>query len=217
MSSKLLEQLSSCNLKMAAFSIVKAFSEGIYKREFAAAIDLFTKLPCPETAVNLIYVCPDFLKPMSSADDSFIKITPIEHRGPYFQGFEEWMASFDRNLQVVQKIHSYLFKEASKGKVRVGFHGMRDQAILFQRLERIGIKKGFFKEGRQFLRDSITKNISPFRAVCDLICLHGIHNGKENYWNTLGKEVDAQFYLQAEILYNLSLNVEPFLQILEQT
>jgi hypothetical protein len=214
MSNKLVSQLASCNLKIAAFEMMKTFSEGVYKQELVAALDLFSKLPCAETVVNLIHVFPEAASVMTLADDSFVRMTPKEILGPRFERLEDWMSSFDRNLKTVAVIQSYLLKEASVGNVTVGFHSMRDQAILFERLERIGIKKGFFSNKRQFLRDRITKDASAFRSVIDLICIHGVHTGRERFWDTLGNEVDPQFHLHSEIQYNLSLNVESFLSIL---
>src|SRR3990172_13107247 len=130
MSRKLLKQLENCNLKAAAFNLVKGLEGGVYKNEMAAAMDLFTKLPCPETAVNLIAVCPETLAVMASANDSFVRMTPKEYRGTRIQGFEEWMESFDSNLRAASAIQSFLLKEATAGRVRVGFHLMRDQSPL---------------------------------------------------------------------------------------
>ncbi len=134
MSGKLLKQLENCNLKAAAFNLVKGLEDGVYKNEMAAALDLFTKLPSPETAVNLIAVCPEILELMASASDSFVRMTPKEYRGPKIQGFEEWMESFDANLRAASSVQSFLLKEATAGRVRVGFHRMREQSPLYNRL-----------------------------------------------------------------------------------
>lgn len=199
---------------MAAFEMVKTFSKGVYKQELVAALDLFSKVPCLETAVNLIYVFPEALSVMTLADDSFVRMTPKEMLGARFEGLDDWMSSFDRNLKAVAAIQTHLLKEATAGKVTIGFHRMRNQAILFERLERVVIKKGLFSNKRQFLRDRITKDASAFRSVLDLICIYGVHTGRERFWDALGNEVDPQFHLRSEIQYNLSLNVESFLSIL---
>ncbi len=214
MSDKLVSQLASYDLKMAAFNFVKTFSEGVYKKEIVEALDLFSKLPCAETAVNLIHIFPEIAPVMSLTKDSFVRRQPEEMLGPHFEGLKDWMNSFDRNLMAVSEIQSYLLKEASNSKITIEFHSMRDQAILFDRLERVGVKKGVLKNRRQFLRDQITKDDSAFRSVFDLICIHGVHNAKERFWDTLGNEVDAQFHLHSEIQYNLSMNVEQFLLVL---
>lgn len=216
MSLALLKQLSNCDLKTAAFNLVKGLEGGVYKKEMAAALDLFTKLPCPETAVNLVAICPDTLPLMISADDSFIRMTPKEHRGTAIQGFEEWEASFEANLEAVVKIHGFLLKEAGADRVSVGFHRTRDQEPLFQRLERIGIKKGIFANRRQFLRDTVTKNLSSFRAVIDMICIHGVHEGHEKFLDGLGVESNSQLYLQSEIFYNIGQVISEFFCLLKE-
>lgn len=204
MSGKLLRQLESCYLKAAAFHIVKGLEGGVYKKEMAAALDLFTKLPCPETAVILVAVCPETLPVLASASDSFVRMTPSEYRGPRIQGFEEWMESFDSNLRAASAIQQFLLREATANRVTVGFHRMRDQSPLYHRLAQVGIRKGFFADRRQFLRDTITRNPSAFRAVIDMICIHGVHGGRERFWNGLGGETDPQLHLQSEVMFEIS-------------
>lgn len=86
MSTKLLKQLAKCNLKAAAFDMAKGLGGGVYKNDMAAALDLFTKLPCPETAINLVAVCPESLALMTAASDTFVRMTPQEYRGPKLRG-----------------------------------------------------------------------------------------------------------------------------------
>jgi hypothetical protein len=216
MSGQLVKRLANCNLRAAAFDFVKGLEGGVYRDEMAAALDWFTKLPCPETAANLVAVCPQALAPIVSASDSFVRITPKEYRGPKLQGFEEWMASFDSNLRAASEIRSFLLKEAMAGLVRVGFHRLRDQAPLYQRLHQIGIRKGLFADRRQFLRDTITKRLSAFRAVIDMICIHGVYEGHERFWDGLGAESDGQLHLRSEVMFEVSQAAEPFVAVLHQ-
>lgn len=216
MNGKLLKQLANCNLKAAAFDLVKGLEGGVYKNEMVAALDLFIRLPCPETAVNLVAVSPETLTHMASASDSFVRMTPKEYRGPAIQGFEEWMESFESNLRATSAIQSFLLKEATAGRVRVGFHRMRDQSPLYRRLDQVGIRKAFFADGRQFLRDAITKEPSAFRAVIDMICIHGVHEGQERFWNGLGAESDAKLYLQSEVMFEIS-QAAAFLAMLHES
>jgi hypothetical protein len=216
MNGTLLKQLANCNLKAAAFHLVKGLEGGVYKKEMAAALDLFTKLPCPETAVHLVAVCPETLALMTSASDSFVRMTPKEYRGPRIQGFDEWMESFDANLRAASTIQSLLLREATAGRVRVGFHRMRDQSALYHRLNQIGIRKGLFANRRQFLRDVMTKKPSAFRAVVDMVCIHGVHDGRERFWNGLGAEADAQFHLQSEVLFEISQVADVFVASLHE-
>jgi len=215
MGGKLLKQLENCNLKAAAFNLVKGLEDGVYKNEMAAALDLFTKIPCPETALNLVSVCPETLPLMATASDSFVRMTPKEHRGPKIQGFEEWMKSFDSNLRSASAIQSFLSKEATAGRVRVGFHRMRDQSPLYTRLAQLGIRKGFFSDRRQFLRDTITSKASAFRAVIDMVCIHGVHDGHESFWNGLGGESDPQLHLQSEVMFEISQVAAAFVNMLQ--
>jgi hypothetical protein len=216
MNGTLLKQLANCNLKAAAFHLVKGLEDGVYKEEMVGALHLFTKLPCPETAVNLVAVCPETLTLMTLASDSFVRMTPKEYHGPRIQGFEEWMESFDANLRAVSTIQSLLLREATAGRVRVGFHRMRDQSALYHRLNQIGIRKGFFADRRQFLRDVIAKKPSAFRAVIDMVCIHGVHDGRERFWNGLGAEADVQLHLQSEALFEISQVADVFVASLNE-
>lgn len=216
MNATLLRQLASCNLKVAAFNLVKGLAGGVYKKEMVAALDLFTTLPCPETAASLVAACPETLEVMASADDTFIRMTPKECRGPAIQGFEECMESFEANLRAASTVQSLLLKEATAGRVRIGFHRTRDQSPLYQRLGQIGIRKRFFSDRRQFLRDTISKEPSAFRAVIDIVCIHGVHEGRERFWNGLGTESDAKSYLQAEVMFDISEAIEVFAAVLHQ-
>lgn len=88
---------------------------------------------------------------------------------------------------------------------------MRNQAILIERIKRIGLRKRLFSNRRQFLRDTIVSNISAYHAVIDLICIEGIHEGKLKNWNGFGVEASFQFYFESEIMFrlkNLSVNDE---------
>jgi len=210
MSRKLLKQLSKCNLKEPAFGFVRGLSGGAYPRGLVAALDLFTKLPCPETAVNLCAVGPEVTPFMVSAGDGSFTRPPGITRPP---GFEEWMESFEVNLRAVARIHAFLLSEAAADRVRIGFHRLRDQAELCHRLRQIGMKKGILANRRQFLRDTITKNASAFRAVIDMVCIHGVHDGRERFWGGLGAESTARLQLQSEIMYEVTRAVQPFVAL----
>jgi hypothetical protein len=113
-------------------------------------------------------------------------------------------------------IHKFLLNSATNGTISIGFHRMRDQQVLFDRLSMIGIRKGIFKNGRQFLRDKITRDASAFRCVVDLICIHGVGGGREHFWNALGAEVGPRLHLQSEIQYELLANTDRFAQLVDQ-
>ncbi|NMD01015.1 MAG: hypothetical protein GYA62_15030 [Bacteroidales bacterium] len=180
------------------------------------ALDLFIKLPCPETAINLIEVVPQFTPIMTSANDFLVKTTAVENRGPKFQGYDEWIQSFDNNLLASNKIHSFLMNESLTCKIKIGFHRMRDQSIILKRLNQIGIKKDFFSDHRQFIRDIVAKNESAFRSIIDMVCIHGVHNGKEKFWNGLGAEQDSNHYQISEIMFEVSPVIDPFVSIINE-
>lgn len=214
MGKKLIEELADCNLKAAAFDLAKGLGSGVYENEMASALDLFNKLPCPETALILINVCPEALELIVSASNSSVRTIPKEDRGPKLEGFEEWMDSFDSNLRTASCIQSFLSKEVTAGHVMIGFHRMRDQEAPYHRLAVLGIKKSFFTNRRNFLRMELAKNPSAFRAVIDMICIHGIHDGKEVFWNGLGGESDGQYHLQSEVMFEISEVAGPFTELL---
>jgi len=216
MSGKILKQMSNCDLKTAAFRLAKESQGYILRTEIAEAVQLFLRLPCPETAVNLIVVWPEMLVAMTGANDYLLRIIPKEARGPQLQGIEELMESFDFNLQTVADIQAFISKESMAGRVMVGFHRMRDQAVLSRRLDQIGIKKGLFSNRRNFLRKTITQNLQAFRVVNDMVSIHGIHDGRERFWNGLGEESDPQFHLQSEILYEISQIADAFVAVLDE-
>lgn len=212
---QLMGELEKLDLSLAAFRLVKSLEDGVFKKEITAALDLFAKLPCPETAVNLIYVCPEAAEVMGT----FTREQASFERhltGPAFEDREQWLKSMHSNLQTAARIQAFLSKEATAGRVRVGVHKLRDQTSLWQRLGGVGIRKGWFRNSRQFLRETIAKNPSAFRAVIDMICIHGVHDRREKFWNGLGQESDAQLWLHAEVMFEIGLRTDEFVQILNE-
>ncbi len=213
-SRKLFRHLAECDLKIAAFNLVKGLSGGIYKGEISAALDLFAKLPCPETALNLVLVLPETLGTMTSASDAFVRSIPKEGRGPRYNSLDEWIASMDANLDAVAAIQSFLLREVSAGRARVGFKKFGDQAAVFGRLDQVGVRKRPFSNRRQFLHDTITKNPSSYRSVIDMVCVGGFHERQERFWNGLGGETDIQFHTDSEIKFDIIEGTEAFVALL---
>lgn len=211
---ELFANLQTCDLKMAAFTLGKSFSDGLYPKELAQALELFTKVPCPETAVIFVQACPEAADVMALSNGGLAQSLPIDCRGPRYHDLDQWMQTYEQNLRANDVIHAFLLDGARDGTVSIGFHRMRNQRILFDRMATIGIRKRLFRKGRKFLRDRITGNRSAFRAVSDLVCIHGIHNGHEYFWGAMGGELDAQWYLHSEILYDLSISAGLFAELL---
>ncbi len=214
---ELLDHLRSADLKMAAFELVTTLAGGVYRKEMQQALQLFSTLPCPETGVILIAVYPEAAQIIALSNSGFAQNLPKDMRGPKFDKLDEWMASFDQNQRACKAIREFLLDGATNGTISIGFCRVRDQQVLFDRLSMIGIRKGFFKNGRQFLRDRITRDASAFRCVVDLIGIHGVDGGRERFWNALGAEVGPQLHLQSEIQYELSINTNSFAQLVDHS
>ncbi len=213
---ELLDHLRSADLNMAAFELVTKLHGGVYPKEMQEALQLFTTLPCAETGVILIAACPEAAQIIALSNRGLAQSLPKDMRGPNFAKVDEWMASLDRNERACEAIHRFLFDGATNGTISIGFHRTRDQQVLFDRLSLLGMRKGFFKRARQFLRDTITRDSSAFRCVVDLICIHGVDAGHERFWNALGAELGPQLHLQSEIQYDLSTNTNDFAQLVDR-
>lgn len=124
---------------MAAFECVTKLSGDAYPKEMQQAFRLFTTLPCPETGALLIAACPEAAQIMALTNSRFAQNLPKDMRGPKFDMLDEWMASFDQNQRAYEAIHRFLLDGATNGTISIGFHRMRDQKILFDRLSMLGI------------------------------------------------------------------------------
>ena len=102
-----------------------------------------------------------------------------------------------------ETIRSFLAQEAEAGTVKIGFHQMRDQSVLFERLRQNGIRKPIFANRRQFLRDVITCDPAAFQTVVDLICIHSVRQGREVFWDAGGEEAAPQLWLESEVMYRI--------------
>jgi hypothetical protein len=210
---KVLADLRGVDLRMAAFELTTTLSGGVYPTEMQQALQLFVRIPCPETAMVLISVCPEAAGVMALSTGSFAANLPKEMRGPKYDGLEEWMASFEENEKASDAIHRFLLEGALAGTIQVGFHRLRDQQILFHRLGLIGLRKGWFRNPRQYLRDTITREISAFRVVTDLVCIHGVAGGRERFWSPLGAEGGPELHLHSEVQYALRGNADGFIRL----
>jgi len=206
--------LQDADLEMAAFDLAKQLEGGVYPKEMVEALRLFTRVPCSETAIILLKTCPEAAVVMSTRRRPFASL-PKNMRGPHYDGLDQWTQSFQQNLRVSDAVHEFLLRGALTYTISIGFHRMRDQSILFDRLALIGIRKSFFSKRRQFIRNKITRNRSAFRAVLDLVCIHGIDGTRERFWDALGAQVDAQWHLRSEIQYDVSGHAARFAELID--
>ena len=214
MSRKLLRQLGNCDIERAACRLVRAFQGKLIREGLAESLNLFGNIPCPETATNLCYDLPEGLVIMLGTNDTLSRIIPRESWGPRLREEEEWIGVFKENLRRVGLIHEYLRNETTQGTALIGFHGTPDQQVLLERLRRIGMTRFPLTDKRHWLRRIITQKLSAFRVVNDLVCIHGVYDGHEVFWNGLGAEEHPQWHLKSEIQYDLGGSTSAFAKFL---
>jgi len=120
----------------------------------------------------------------------------------------------EANLDAVAAVHSFLLREATAGRVSIGLKRLGNQSAVIARLERVGLRKWFFSNGRQFLRDTIAKNLSAYLSVIDMVCVHGVHEGRQKLWTGLGGETDARFETRAEVKFKIVTEMDAFIALL---
>ncbi len=200
------QTLDQDQLTKVSFYISKKLNEKPFPHEYAQAVDLFTKLPTPLTAKYLTKTWPEciILFPMG-----------IDERVDKAE-FDKWKFWVDRNLRLTNDIQGFLLKHAINNKVKVGFHRLQDQGELIERLRVVGKTKWFFEDDRQFLRNSTTKHLDLYRVMSNLICIHGIHDGSEVFYNGLGRKVDGQWYLDSGIMFNIFEVTSDFIELVKE-
>ncbi|MCY3884108.1 MAG: hypothetical protein OXG24_04245 [Gammaproteobacteria bacterium] len=196
-------------LVKTAFVVSQEMQGGILERGFAAALDTFVKLPCVETALNFMEEFPELPGMMIVASDlqSYARVSNAEVRV-----FPNFAHTTINRLKILNEMNSFVRENIISGNSQIGFHRMRSQDILMSRLHRCGVKQWLVLNRRQWLRDSIVMDPRAFRAVVDLVCIHGIFEGKELMWNAIGLKESAQFYLSSEVLLDLGRATEQFVK-----
>jgi len=110
-----------------------------------------------------------------------------------------------------------LIKHATlSGEAKIGFHSLRDQRLLLAKLESIGIKKRPSEDIRQFIRNKIVIDRRAFDICQDDTIIQMIHNGKEWFWDGYGHKKTAQYFHEAEIIFDIKSSADyMFLEVLE--
>jgi hypothetical protein len=183
--------------------MARRFGGGVLKEQVVQALDLFYRLPCPETAVILTAAFPELAPVITQTTDFPLRLGSPGHRGASLEGIDEYLREAESRLAACDTIQGFLALHSSSGEVHVGFHGMRDQAELVGRIRLLGVAPPERRHIRQWLRDAITMELGVWRAVADLVCIHGVHDSSEGFWNAVGAQETAQWYLRAEVLYDL--------------
>ena len=102
-----------------------------------------------------------------------------------------------------------LLKNASlSGKAKIGFHSLRDQNSLLNKLALIGINKKPAEDARQYIRDKVVMNRQAFDICRDSIIIQMIHNHEEWFWNGYGKLRNVQYFHVAEIIFDLDSSID---------
>lgn len=104
----------------------------------------------------------------------------------------------------------------STGKAKIGFHSFRDQKILLNKIEEIGMINRSHITNRHFIRDIILKNQKAFDVLRDDIIIQMIHNGKQKCWDGYGHKKDLQYFHKAEIIIDVESRANyMFLNVLD--
>ena len=113
-------------------------------------------------------------------------------------------------------LYNVLRYAADTRQAKIGFHSLRDQSLLLDKLESIGITKKPSQDTRQFIRDKIVDDHQVFDICRDDVIIQMIHNGKECFWDGYGNKTTAQFFHKAEIIFELKSSVDyAFYEVLE--
>jgi len=103
-----------------------------------------------------------------------------------------------------KNLYDLLKHAALTGKAKIGFHSLRDQNGLLNKLKSIGIEKKENDDVRSFIRNTIVKNGEAFNVLRDNIIIQTIHDGKEWFWDGYGNQKPVDFFHEAEIIFNLN-------------
>jgi hypothetical protein len=214
MSAELYKALQGIDLGVSSFLVAKQMSGRVLTKELAYLLDVFNALPCPETAISLIEHEAK-MAPLIFYSEVLKSqfITSIERKQAGLEAIA-WIQSAKYSAGVCDAVHEFLLRMAEQRTIKIGFHLMRDQKVLVDRLGGIGITKGWFSDRRQFLRDTICRNISAYKSVVDLVCIWGARDGHEYFWDGLGERAEPHHYECAEVLFSLETQVSEFEEVL---
>lgn len=212
----LVAYLEQCDLKMAAFEMTKNLAGGVFETPIVQGVQLFTKLPCVETALVLAVAAPAWIPMFALTNREFATTVLAELSGSHYDAFEQSMASYDLNLKACDAIHGFLLELALKGAILIGFHRGRDQKVLLDRVNIARIERRGIVDDRTFLRHAIAASAPAFRSVADLVCVHGVDAGRERFWSSLGAEVPASAFLESEVQFNIGANANHFAALLKR-
>jgi len=103
----------------------------------------------------------------------------------------------------------------SQGQILIGFHRLRDQTKVLEILKYHGFRKWFWKDGRQFIRETIVGSDDAFFFLHCECCLHGVWKGEDRCWDMGGSLRDWQWFHDSDILIKIDAAVDLFCSLLE--
>jgi hypothetical protein len=93
--------------------------------------------------------------------------------------FTSYRLAGDKRNQAIwegQDLYDLLKNASLSGKAKIGFHTLKNQNSLLNKLASIGINKKPMEDTRQFIRDKVVMNRQAFDICRDSIIIQMIHN-----------------------------------------
>ena len=94
-----------------------------------------------------------------------------------------------------------------RGKIRIGFHILRDQRSLLSRLESVGKMNTGRKSDRQFIRDATFRDRDAFDAVREEMVIKTTHDGRAQHWDGFGQTRKEDWFREAEIILDVDASL----------
>lgn len=104
----------------------------------------------------------------------------------------------------------------TSANARIGFHGMRSQEELVNRLREKGLAITDASGLRDQIRSMILKDRDAYDACRDLIVIQTVHGGREHFWDGHGNPKPVAWFNQAEIIVDVRSTSEKLIQRLFQ-
>lgn len=112
----------------------------------------------------------------------------------------------DNEKRLHELFHALKDAALSK-KTKIGFHLFRNQQILLDMLSTVGIKKRFWQNTRDFIREQIITKPQVYDVLCSKICIQMNHKGEVWFWDGYGHKKSGQHYHESEIIFDLSSDI----------
>ncbi len=98
------------------------------------------------------------------------------------------------------------------GNGRIGFHSLRSEDDLVERLRRQGLPISVRAPLRQQIREFLVEDRRAFDACRDVMVIQMVHGGREHFWDGNGTRKTAHWFNQAEIIVDIQSDTEALVQ-----